>query len=117
MNACELMIKPRNKKQQKELDGYIKQLDLKSEGEIFILNCVLYMDWSRQKIIQSINKIRERPTDGLICFHIVIKAPYITVDYSISSPYGDVSGWAGDYANSLEKRMFYIYHRMDYYTS
>ncbi len=117
MNACEIMIKPKNKKQQKELNGYIKHLNLVTKAEIFILNCVLYMDWSRQKIIQSINKIRERPTDGLICFHIVIKAPYITVDYSISSPYGDVSGWEKEYANSLEKRMFYIYHKMDYYTS
>lgn len=116
MNACESMIKPKNKKQQKELDGYIKHLNLVTKAEIFILNCVLYMDWSRQKIVQSIDRIRER-TDGTVTFRIVMKAPYLTTDYVTSTPYGNGEGWAGDHANSLEKRMFYIYHKMDYYTS
>lgn len=116
MNTCELMLKPRNKKQQKQLDDYIKSLELTTKGEIFILNCVLYMDWSRQKILKSIKSIKETD-NGRVSFYISMIAPYIITNYSTSTPYGDRTGWTNEYAESLEKRMFYIYHQMCYYTN
>jgi len=110
------MIKPKNKKQQKELNGYIKRLGLKTKGEIFILNCVLYLDWSRQKIVQSIHKIKENEDGKSISFRISMTAPRVTTHYSTSNPYNEV-GWIEEYADSLEKRMFHVYHQMNYYTN
>ena len=116
MNQCELMIKPKNKRQQKQLDNCIILLGLKTPGEIFILNCVLYLDWSRQKIVQSIDKIKEDSDGKSISFKITMTAPNITTHYSTSNPYNSV-GWSKEYSESLEKRMFHIYHQMDYYTN
>lgn len=116
LNACEAMLKPSNKKQQKQLDNLIKLLDLKTKGEIFILNCVLYMDWSRQKILQSIEHIKESEDGKRISFKITMRAPSLTTDYSISNPYTNGDGWHKPYNNSLEQRCWYIYHQMDYYT-
>jgi hypothetical protein len=116
MNACEAMLKPKNKKEQKELDRYIKYLELKTPGEIFILNCVLYMDWSRQKILQSIEHIRESDDKKCILFKITMRAPSLTTHYSTSNPYNDIGWSTEEHTNSLEKRMFHVYHQMDYYT-
>lgn len=116
MNSCELMLKPKNKRQQQELDRYIKNLGLTTKGEIFILNCILYLDWSRQKIVQSINKVEEYGDGKSISLKITMTAPRITTHYSISNPYNSI-GWVKEYEESLEKRMLYVYHQMDYYTS
>lgn len=116
LNACEAMLKPSNKKQQKQLDNLIKLLDLKTKGEIFILNCVLYMDWSRQKILQSIEHIKESEDGKRIYFRITMRAPSLTTDYSTSNPYTDGSGWGKPYNTSLEQRCWHVYHQMDYYT-
>ena len=116
MNQCEAMIRPRNKTQQKQLSNYITLLGLKTKGEIFILNCVLYLDWSRQKIIQSIDKIKEEEGGNSISFKITLTAPRVTTHYSTSNPYNNI-GWVEEYAESLEKRMFHVYHQMDYYTN
>lgn len=116
MNNCELMIKPKNKKQQKELERYIKFLNLKTKGEIFILNCVLYMDWSRQKILESIKYLKEDEDGKSISFKINMTAPRVSTHYSTSNPYND-KGWVDEYAKSLEKRMYHVYHKMNYYTN
>jgi chromosomal replication initiation ATPase DnaA len=116
MNNCELMLKPKNKKQQQELDRYIQHLGLTTKGEIFILNCVLFLDWSRQKIVQSIEKIKEDNDGKSISFKITMRAPSTTTHYSTSNPYNEI-GWIEEYSKSLEKRMFHVYHQMDYYTS
>lgn len=117
LNACEAMLKPSNKKQQKELDNMIKFLQLKTKGEIFILNCVLYMDWSRQKILQSIEHIKESEDGKSVSFRITMRAPIITTDYSTSNPYTDGKGWREPYNNSLGQRCWHVYHQMDYYTN
>jgi hypothetical protein len=108
----ELSIKPSNKKHKKELDDYIKKLDLKTKAEIYILNCVLYMDWSRQKILQSIKFIKETDNGSSVLFNITMRAPCITTDYSTSNPYKE-KGWKLD---TLDERLRYVYHQMDYYT-
>jgi hypothetical protein len=115
MNKCEAMLMPRNKKQKAELDRYIKHLNLKTKGEIFILNCVLYLDWSRIKILQSIEFIKESDDGKSIDFHITMTAPRITTMYSTSNPYIS-DWWSREYAKSLNNRMFHIFHQMDYYT-
>jgi hypothetical protein len=116
VNQCELMIKPKNKKQQKELDNYINYLGLKTKGEVFILNCILSLDWSRRKILQSIDEIKENKDGKSISFEITMTAPRIITHYSTSNPYNDI-GWSEGYNTSLEKRMFHVYHQMDYYTN
>jgi chromosomal replication initiation ATPase DnaA len=116
MNNCEAMLRPKNKKQQQELDRYINHLKLKTKSEIFILNCVLYLDWSKQKIVQSIEKIKEDKDGKSVFFKITMRAPRVTTHYSTSNPYNEV-GWVKEYADSLEKRMFHVYHQMDYYTN
>lgn len=117
MNSCEAMLKPRNKKQQKQLDNFIKHLDLKTKGEILVLNCVLYMDWNRQKILQSIDYIKESEDGKSISFRLTMRAPSITTDYSTSNPYTDGNGWREPYNNSLEQRCWHVYHKMNYYTN
>ena len=117
LNSCEAMLKPRLKKQQKQLDSLIKLLDLKTKGEIFILNCVLYMDWSRQKILQNVDYIKESEDGNTISFKISMTAPYMTTHYSTSNPYTDGKDWTDGYNKSLDRRCWYVYHQMDRYTT
>lgn len=116
LNSCEAMLKPRLKRQQKQLDNLIKLLDLKTKGEIFILNCVLHMDWSRMKILQSVDYIKESEDGRSVSFKITMRAPSTTTSYSTSNPYTDGSGWREPYNKSLEQRCWHVYHKMDYYT-
>ena len=117
LNSCEAMLKPRLKKQQKQLDSLIKLLDLKTKGEIFILNCVLYMDWSRQKILQNVDYIKESEDGNIISFKISMTAPYMTTHYSTSNPYTDSKNWTDGYNKSLARRCWHVYHEMDRYTT
>lgn len=113
LTSWERSLKPSNKKRQKEFDNYIKQLNLKTKGEIYILNCVLYMDWSRQKILQSIKFIKESEDGRSINFYITMRAPSITTNYSTGNPYKE-EGWRLD---TLSERLTYTYHQMNYYTT
>lgn len=113
LTTWESALRPSNKKQQKELDNYIKQLNLKTKAEIYILNCVLYMDWSRQKILQSIKFIKESEDGESISFYIAMRAPNVTTSYSTGNPYKE-EGWG---LNTLNERLRHTYQQMDYYTT
>ena len=110
LNSMEAMLLPKNKRERTHLDRIIQSLDLKTKGEIFILNCVLYLDWRRQIIIQNIDFIKEK-REGEISFRITLTAPSTTTDYVTGCPYRE-EGWALD---SLNERMSYAYNQMVYY--
>ena len=111
-NSCLSYIQPKHKKHKEEFNRYIKYLKLKTKGEKFILNCLLRFDWNRDKIIQSIPFIKEE--NESIRFKVILTAPRISVNYSVPSPYKK-EGWTETY-DTLEKRMWYIFHQLDYYT-
>ena len=115
LNSCESLLKPRNKKHEKQYENYIKNLKLVTEGEKFILLCVLNFDWRRRKILSFIEYIKEDQVTNSIKFRINMTAPSKTTDYSISSPFPEF-GWTDEY-QGLSERMFYVYHQMDRYTS
>lgn len=110
LNSTEAMLLPTNKKERTHLERMIKHLGLKTKGEIFILNCVLHLDWRRQIIIQNIDFIEEK-VEGSICFRITLTAPSMTTHYSTGCPYRE-EGWSLD---SLDERMNYTYNQMRYY--
>lgn len=97
-------IKPRLKRQEKQLDGYIKSLKIKYPEELFVLTCILSFDWNRRIIIQEIEKIKREY--GMVRFRVICTAPSSTTDYVISNPYEE-TGWYiyGDKNPSLEARM------------
>lgn len=109
----EFPIKPKNKKQQKEFDRYVKFLNLQTEGEKFILLCVLSFDWDRRKILQNIKYIEESEDKKYIKFDITMTAPNITTVYSTGNPFNG-NGWS---LEKLDERLWYTYHQMDYYTT
>lgn len=106
-------LQPNNKKQQEEYERYVKHLNLKTDGEKFILLCVLNFDWRRQKILQSIKYIKESEDGRFIKFYITMRAPITTAFYSIDNPYHE-EGWS---LKTLYERQQRTYSQMDYYTN
>lgn len=56
------------KHQQKQLSNYIKKLSIQTEGEQFILKCILEKDWDKQILLQDISiiKYNERGFKGMV---------------------------------------------------
>lgn len=107
------IIEPKTKEQDEQYQDYINKLGLTTPGEKFVLLTILSFDWRRLKILEEIRSIRQ--TGSLIDFYISFRAPRVITNYSVSSPY-DNTGWTEEYSKSLEKRMWYVYHKLESYT-
>src|SRR5574344_988698 len=47
-----------NKTQQKQIDNYIKKLNITTDGERFVLEHILKRDWGRDILLQDIEMIK-----------------------------------------------------------
>lgn len=84
-------IEPRLKREQKQVDMYIKKLKITLPQEEFVLKCLLSQEWNRRIIISSIEEIKY--VSEMVQFKFSLTAPSMSVIYSCSNPYKE-EGWS-----------------------
>jgi hypothetical protein len=104
-----------SKSHQKELDKYIQQLDLTTDGEKFVLLHILERDWGRDILLQEIEIIRFNAKGCSGGVKVVCRTRNGSWSFSVAHLGG--TGWHQDYIDNIEAQKRYIgadlFHKMD----
>lgn len=101
-----------NKTQQKQLDSYIKKLNITTDGERFVLEHILKRDWGRDILLQDIEMIKYNHPK---CTNLIwVKCSTRNGTYDFSVPHIGTGGWSTD---DIEEQKRYVssdlYHKID----
>ncbi len=101
-----------NKKQQKQLDAYVKKLGITTEGERFVLEHILKRDWGRDILLQDIEMIRYNHTGYSNLIHVKCRTRNGSYDFSVG--HIGTKGWIID---DIEKQKSSVgsdlYHKLN----
>ena len=101
-----------NKTQQKQLDSYIKKLNITTDGERFVLEHILKRDWGRDILLEDIEMIKynHKNCSGLVW----VKCSTRNGSYNFSVSHIGTKGWITD---DVEEQKKYVssdlYHKLD----
>jgi len=99
-------IEPNLVREHKEVDRYIKLLNITLPQEEFILKCLLSQKWGNKIIIGEIKEISREKTLGMTKYKFSLVAPSMNVSYCDSNPF-EKEGWSLD---NFEDRASSVYH-------
>lgn len=82
------------KKQQKQLNSYVKKLGITTDGEQFVLEHILKRDWGRDILLQDIEMIKYNHPNCANLVWVKCRTRNGTYDFSVS--HIGTSGWSTD---------------------
>ena len=100
------------KKQQKQLDAYVKKLGITTDGERFVLEHILKRDWGRDILLQDIEMIKYNHPKCANLIWVKCRTRNGTYDFSVSHIGTD--GWIN---SDIDAQKQYVssdlYRKMD----